>query len=140
MQLKNPSLLRSEAYINGAWVSAADGKTFAVRNPVSGDVIAEVADLGAAEITAAIDVSVPAQKEWAARTANDRAMVMRKWYDLVMANAEDLAVILTTEMGKPLAEARARSPMVPASLTGLPKRHAGSAVMCWKHHRPTSGY
>jgi succinate-semialdehyde dehydrogenase/glutarate-semialdehyde dehydrogenase len=106
MQLKNPSLLRSEAYINGAWVSAADGKTFAVRNPVSGDVIAEVADLGAAEITAAIDASVPAQKEWAARTAKDRAMVMRKWYDLAMANADDLAVILTTEMGKPLNEAK----------------------------------
>ena len=106
MQLKNPSLLRSEAYINGAWVSAAGGKTFAVRNPVSGDVIAEVADLGAAEITAAIDASVPAQKEWAARTAKDRAMVMRKWYDLAMANADDLAVILTTEMGKPLSEAK----------------------------------
>lgn len=106
MQLNNPSLLRSEAYINGAWVSAADGKTFAVRNPVSGDVIAEVADLGAAEITAAIDASVPAQKEWAARTAKDRAMVMRKWYDLAMANADDLAVILTTEMGKPLNEAK----------------------------------
>ncbi|MGB2016043.1 MAG: aldehyde dehydrogenase family protein, partial [Candidatus Puniceispirillum sp.] len=106
MQLKNPALLRSEAYINGAWVSAADGKTFAVRNPVSGAVIAEVADLGAAEITSAIDASVPAQKEWAARTAKDRAMVMRKWYDLAMANADDLAVILTTEMGKPLSEAK----------------------------------
>jgi succinate-semialdehyde dehydrogenase/glutarate-semialdehyde dehydrogenase len=69
-------------------------------------VIAEVADLGAAEVTAAIDAAVPAQREWAKRTAKDRAMVMRKWFDLVMANAEDLAVILTTEMGKPLAEAR----------------------------------
>ena len=69
-------------------------------------MIAEVADLGAAEVTAAIDAAVPAQKEWAARTAKDRAMVLRKWYDLIMANADDLAIILTTEMGKPLAEAR----------------------------------
>ncbi|MBT6123439.1 MAG: aldehyde dehydrogenase family protein, partial [Candidatus Puniceispirillum sp.] len=99
MQLNNPALLKSEAYINGAWVSAADGKTFAVRNPASGEVIANVADLGAAETTAAIDASVPAQKAWAARTAKDRATVMRKWYDLAMANADDLAVILTAEMG-----------------------------------------
>ena len=106
MQLNNPALLKSEAYINGAWVSAADGKTFAVRNPASGEVIANVADLGAAETTAAIDASVPAQKEWTARTAKDRATVMRKWYDLAMANADDLAVILTTEMGKPLNEAK----------------------------------
>jgi succinate-semialdehyde dehydrogenase/glutarate-semialdehyde dehydrogenase len=77
-----------------------------VTNPANGEVIAEVADLGSAEVTAAIDAAVPAQKAWAKRTAKDRAMVMRKWYDLVMANAEDLAVILTTEMGKPLAEAK----------------------------------
>ena len=106
MHLNNPALLKSEAYINGAWMSAADGKTFAVRNPASGDVIANVADLGVAETVAAIDASVVAQKEWAARTAKDRATVMRKWYDLAMANADDLAVILTTEMGKPLNEAK----------------------------------
>ena len=104
MKLNDPNLLRVDSYINGGWVS---GKTrFAVTNPANGEVIAEVADLGSAEVTAAIDAAVPAQKAWAKRTAKDRAMVMRKWYDLVMANAEDLAVILTTEMGKPLAEAK----------------------------------
>ena len=104
MKLNDPNLLRVDSYINGGWVTC---KTrFAVTNPANGEVIAEVADLGSAEVTAAIDAAVPAQKAWAKRTAKDRAMVMRKWYDLVMANAEDLAVILTTEMGKPLAEAK----------------------------------
>ena len=104
MKLNDPTLLRVDSYINDGWVA---GKTrFAVTNPANGEVIAEVADLGSAEVTAAIDAAVPAQKAWAKRTAKDRAMVMRKWYDLVMANAEDLAVILTTEMGKPLAEAK----------------------------------
>ena len=104
MQLNDPSLLRVDSYINGSWI--AGRKTFAVTNPATGEVIAKVADLGAAEVTAAIDAAVPAQKQWAKRTAKDRAMVMRKWFDLVTANAEDLAVILTTEMGKPIPEAK----------------------------------
>ena len=106
MNLNDPTLLRTDSYVNGAWTKAKGDKRFAVTNPATGTVIAEVADLGAAEVTAAIDAAVPAQKEWAARTAKDRAMVLRKWYDLIMANADDLAIILTTEMGKPLAEAR----------------------------------
>ena len=106
MNLNDPSLLRVDSYVNGAWTKAAGDKRFAVTNPATGDIVAEVADLGAGDVTAAIDAAVPAQKEWAARTAKDRAMVMRKWYDLIMANADDLAIILTTEMGKPLAEAR----------------------------------
>ena len=106
MNLNDPTLLRTDSYVNGAWTKAKGDKRFAVTNPANGAVIAKVADLGAAEVTAAIDAAVPAQKEWAARTAKDRAMVLRKWYDLIMANADDLAIILTTEMGKPLAEAR----------------------------------
>ena len=106
MKLNDPTLLRTDSYVNGAWTKAKGDKRFAVTNPATGAVIAEVADLGAAEVKAAIDAAVPAQKEWAARTAKDRAMVLRKWYDLIMANADDLAIILTTEMGKPLAEAR----------------------------------
>ena len=106
MNLNDLTLLRTDSYVNGAWTKAKGDKRFAVTNPANGAVIAEVADLGAAEVTDAIDAAVPAQKEWAARTAKDRAMVLRKWYDLIMANADDLAIILTTEMGKPLAEAR----------------------------------
>ena len=106
MNLNDPTLLRTDSYVNGAWTKAKGDKRFAVTNPANGAVIAEVADLGAAEVTAAIDAAVPAQKEWAARTAKDRAMVLRKWYDLIKTNADDLAIIQTTEMGKPLAEAR----------------------------------
>ena len=106
MKLKDSSLLRSQAYINGAWVDAADGRVFAVNNPADGSLIAEVADLGADSITAAIDAAVPAQKAWAATPAKTRAMILRRWYDLVIENTDDLATILTTEMGKPLAEAK----------------------------------
>jgi len=106
MKLNDPTLLRTDSYVNGEWTKAAGDKRFDVTNPANGAVVAAVADLGAADVTAAIDAAVPAQKAWAARTAKDRAMVMRKWYDLIMANTEDLAIILTTEMGKPLAEAR----------------------------------
>ena len=106
MKLKDPSLLRSKAYINGAWIDAADGRVFAVNNPADGSLITEVADLGADSITAAIDAAVPAQKAWAATPAKTRAMILRRWYDLVIENTDDLATILTTEMGKPLAEAK----------------------------------
>ncbi len=104
MRLNDPSLLRVDSYVDGNWL--AGKRRFAVTNPATGEVIANVADLGPAEVTAAIDAAVTAQREWSKRTAKDRAMIMRMWYDLVMANAEDLAVILTTEMGKPLAEAK----------------------------------
>ena len=106
MQLKDPSLLKSESYVNGEWLAAPDGKTFPINNPASGELIMAVADHGAATIKAAIDAAAIAQKEWAARTAKDRAMLMRAWFNLIMENQEDLAQILTAEMGKPLAEAR----------------------------------
>ena len=103
MKLKDASLLRTQAYINGEWVGAAGGRSFAVHNPADGSLIAEVADLGAADVTRAIDVAVPAQKEWAATPAKTRALILRRWYDLIIENTDDLALILTTEMGKPIA-------------------------------------
>jgi succinate-semialdehyde dehydrogenase / glutarate-semialdehyde dehydrogenase len=106
MQLKRPDLLRQQCYLAGKWCDADDGATAPVTNPATGEVIAHVPMMGAAETVRAIDAAKAAQKLWAARTAKDRAGVLRKWFDLIMANQEDLARILTTEMGKSLTEAR----------------------------------
>ncbi len=102
--LSNTDLLRKQAYVGGKWVDAKDGKTFEVTNPARGDVIATVADLSRAEIAEAIDAAYIAQKAWAKRTAKDRASVLRKWFNLIIANTEDLAILMTAEQGKPLTE------------------------------------
>ncbi len=104
--LSNPSLVCTQAYVAGKWIDGADGKTFDVTNPARGDVIATVADLDRAQIAQAIDAAYVAQKAWAKRAAKERSNILRKWFDLMMANQEDLAIILTAEQGKPLAEAR----------------------------------
>jgi succinate-semialdehyde dehydrogenase / glutarate-semialdehyde dehydrogenase len=103
--LKDPSLLETRAYIGGKWVDGDDG-TFDVMNPARGDVIAQVADLSRAQIAGAIAQAEKAQKEWAKWTGKERAGVMRKWFDLMMENQDDLGAILTAEQGKPLAEAK----------------------------------
>ncbi|AUH65615.1 NAD-dependent succinate-semialdehyde dehydrogenase [Paracoccus zhejiangensis] len=105
-QLKEPSLLETRAYLAGEWVDAKDGKTFPVTNPARGDVIAEVADLSRAEVARAIEAAHAAMKDWAARPAKERANILRKWFDLMIANQDDLGRILTAEQGKPLAEAK----------------------------------
>ncbi len=105
-RLADPELLAVQAYIAGAWADADDGATFPVTNPADGSVLAEVAHLGRAEAARAIASAVTAQKAWAARTAKDRSQVLRRWYELIMAAQDDLALILTAEQGKPLAEAR----------------------------------
>ena len=103
--LKDPSLLATDAYLAGQWVQG-DGGTFEVTNPARGDVIAQVADCSRDQARAAIDAAQKAQKEWASWTGKERATVLRRWFDLMMENADDLATILTAEQGKPLAEAR----------------------------------
>ena len=105
-RLNDPSLVREEALLAGSWVSATSGQTIAVRNPATGEVLANVADMALSEIRQAIEGAALAQKLWAEATGKERAFILRRWYDLVTANAEDLAVILTAEMGKPLTEAR----------------------------------
>jgi len=105
-RLKDPTLLRTQAYINGVWVDADSGATMEVTNPARGDVICTVPDMTAAETARAIDAAYNSQKEWAARTGKERAAILRKWNDLMVENADDLGVILTAEMGKPFAEAR----------------------------------
>jgi succinate-semialdehyde dehydrogenase/glutarate-semialdehyde dehydrogenase len=103
--LKDPSLLAEQAYSNGEWVDGEHG-TFAVSNPARGDVIANVADMSRAQVAETIAAAEKAQKEWAKWTGKERAAVLRKWFDLMMENADDLATILTAEQGKPLAEAK----------------------------------
>ncbi|MBO6865833.1 MAG: NAD-dependent succinate-semialdehyde dehydrogenase [Thalassococcus sp.] len=103
--LKDPSLLQTQAYIGGQWVDGDDG-TFDVDNPARGDVIAKVADVSRLQVADAIAQAKIAQKEWAKWTGKERANVMRKWFDLMMANQDDLATIMTAEQGKPLAESK----------------------------------
>ena len=105
--LKNPDLLVSAALVGGEWVkSAPGGKSFDVLNPSTGEIITSLPDLGVEETRTAIDAAYAAQKAWAAKTGKERSAVMRKLYDLMVANADDLGAILTAEMGKPLAEAK----------------------------------
>lgn len=104
-RLNDTALLRTQAYVNGEWVDGDEG-TFNVTDPATGDVVAQVADLSRAQVSAAIEYAQSAQKAWAKLAAKERSQVLRKWFDLMMAAQEDLAIILTAEMGKPLAEAR----------------------------------
>ena len=104
--LKDPSLLATQGYLAGDWVDGEGGATFDVYNPARGDVIAQVADFSRAQASQAIAAAQTAQKEWAAMTAKERSVILRRWFDLMMENADDLAVILTAEQGKPLAEAK----------------------------------
>jgi succinate-semialdehyde dehydrogenase / glutarate-semialdehyde dehydrogenase len=106
MQLKDPALLRTDAFVDGAWIGADSGKRFAVTNPANGAKIVEVPDLGAAETRRAIGAANAAYPAWRAKSGKDRAAVLRAWFNLLMANADDLAAIMVTEQGKPLAEAK----------------------------------
>ncbi|MDP4653725.1 MAG: NAD-dependent succinate-semialdehyde dehydrogenase [Porticoccaceae bacterium] len=99
-------MLKTQAHINGVWVDADNGETLAVTNPATGELIAEVAKCGTAETRRMIEAAAAAQKLWAQSAVKERAAVLRRWFNLVMENQEDLAQILTAEQGKPLAEAR----------------------------------
>jgi succinate-semialdehyde dehydrogenase/glutarate-semialdehyde dehydrogenase len=106
LKLSDPALLRSDAYVAGAWTAAGFGARFAVRNPATGEVIAEVADLDAADARAAIEAAAVALPAWSAMTAKARAGILRRWFDLILAAQEDLAQLMTAEQGKPLGETR----------------------------------
>ena len=106
MQLSDAGLLKNKAYIDGQWVDADDGATFAVTNPANGELITEVAKVGAAETARAISAARRAMRDWARQPAKARANILRKWFDLMMQHQEDLAIIMTAEQGKVLAESR----------------------------------
>ena len=104
--LNDPSLFRTQSYIDGAWCEADSGKRFDVDNPADGSVVGSVPTCGAAETKRAIEAANAALPAWRALTAKQRAGLLRKWFELMLTHADDLALILTTEQGKPLAEAK----------------------------------
>src|SRR3954468_16912023 len=104
--LKDAKLFREQCYLDGAWLSSDSKKTVAVKNPATGQTLGSVPVMGAAEARRAIEAAERAWPAWRAKTGKERAALLRKWFDLMMANQEDLAQILTAEQGKPLAEAR----------------------------------
>src|ERR1019366_5580430 len=106
MQLKDASLLRQQAYLNGQWCDADNGETCAVTNPATGEVIGTVPQMGAAETRRAIAAADSAWRGWRAKTGKERSAILRKWNDLMLANADDLAMIMTVEQGKPLSESK----------------------------------
>lgn len=106
LALKDPALLRERAFVAGEWQAADGGATLEVRNPATGALIGTVPVMGAAETRRAIDAANAAWPAWRKKTAKERAAILRKWHDLMIAHADDLALILTTEQGKPLAEAK----------------------------------
>jgi succinate-semialdehyde dehydrogenase / glutarate-semialdehyde dehydrogenase len=106
MQLKEPLLFRQQCYLDGAWVSADSGKSFAVHNPATGEELGKVPDMGAVETERAVRAAQAALPAWSKKTAKERSIILRKWNDLILANTEDLARLMVLEQGKPLAEAK----------------------------------
>ncbi|HEY3917095.1 MAG TPA: NADP-dependent succinate-semialdehyde dehydrogenase [Stellaceae bacterium] len=106
MRLNDERLFRQHAYIDGGWVEAESRKTFAVNNPADNGILGQVPDMGAAETRRAIAAAERALPDWRARTGKERAAILRRWADLMMANQEDLAQLMTAEQGKPLTESR----------------------------------
>ena len=106
MKLTDSNLFRTQAYIGGEWVNANGGATCDVTNPATGEKIGTVPDMGATETRRAIEAAKAAFPAWAAKTAKERGTILRRWYDLMLANRDDLATLMTAEQGKPLAESK----------------------------------
>ena len=104
--MKDASLFRQQVYINGKWEDSNSGKTTEITNPSNGEVLGTVPDCGAAEAKRAIEAANEAWPEWRSKTAKERALILRRWYELMMENQEDLARLMTAEQGKPLSESR----------------------------------
>jgi succinate-semialdehyde dehydrogenase/glutarate-semialdehyde dehydrogenase len=104
LDLNNPALFREQSYVNGEWISAVNGETFRVTNPADGSLLAEVAELDVAATRVAIEAANDAWPAWRAKTAKERSAILRRWFDLILENKDDLAVLMTAEQGKPLAE------------------------------------
>ncbi len=106
MKLKDSKLLRTQCYIDGKWLDADGGKTVDVNNPATGEKVGTIPLMGAAETRRGIEAAARALPAWAAKTAKERATILRRWHDLMLANQEDLATLMTAEQGKPFGEAK----------------------------------
>ncbi|HVL58961.1 MAG TPA: NAD-dependent succinate-semialdehyde dehydrogenase [Burkholderiaceae bacterium] len=106
LQLKDMTLLKRLGYVDGQWVAGAAGASYPVVNPANGATLVEVTSMDAADTRRAIDAAARALPQWRAKTAKERAAVLRRWNDLIVSHADDLALLMTSEQGKPLAEAR----------------------------------
>jgi succinate-semialdehyde dehydrogenase/glutarate-semialdehyde dehydrogenase len=104
--LKDKTLFRQQCYLNGRWIDAEDGRTIAVTNPATGAIIGTVPKLGAIETRTAIEAANSAYSAWRGRTAAERSALLRRWFELILEHQEDLAILITAEQGKPLAESR----------------------------------
>src|SRR5947209_2318221 len=102
MKIQDSSLLRQACFIEGAWLGADAGGSLPVHNPATGELLGSIPNMGTAETRRAIEAAARALPSWAARTAKDRAVILRRWFDLMIANQDDLAVLMTAEQGKPL--------------------------------------
>ncbi len=105
LTLSNPTLFREQSYVNGEWISAENGATFEVSNPADGTLLARVAELGVVGARAAIEAANTAWPAWRAKTARERSAILRRWFDLMLENKDDLARLMTAEQGKPMVEA-----------------------------------
>jgi len=106
LNLKDPSLLRQQCYLNGCWLDADSGATIDVTNPASNEKLGTIPKMATDETRRAIEAANAALPAWRAKTAKERSVILRKWYELIMANQDDLAIIMTAEQGKPLAESK----------------------------------
>ena len=106
LNLKDPTLFRQRCHIDGAWLDADQAETIVIRNPATGDALGTIPRMGGAETRRAIAAADAALPDWRAKTAAERAALLRRWYELMLANQDDLALIMTSEQGKPLAEAK----------------------------------
>ena len=136
--LQDARLLRQQCYIDGAWADADNGKTIDVTNPADNDVIGTVPAMGGAETRRAIEAANRAYPAWRAKTAKERSKILRKWFDLMMENQEDLAIIMTAEQGKPMAEARGEIGYGASFVDGSLKKGSALTAM-WFRNLQTIG-
>lgn len=132
--------LRQQAFIGGQWIDADTGGVIEVRNPATGSSLGSVPNMGAKETSRAIDAAGTALAPWRERTAQERAVILRRWFDLIVTNQDALARLLTAEQGKPLAEAKSEIVYAASSLNGSRKKVSASTGMSSCPTRPTSAY